>query len=109
MDAIIEKLKTHGVPRSKMWPKVRKEYLKKHPKCFVCLGTKKITVHHRRPFHTHPELELDFKNFLTLCENDKNGINCHLAFGHLGNFKSWNENVIEDAALWRKKLLNRPF
>ena len=27
--------------RSKQWPKVRKEYLKKHPKCFICLGIKK--------------------------------------------------------------------
>jgi 5-methylcytosine-specific restriction enzyme A len=100
--------KTHGVPRSRKWPKVRGEYLKKHPKCFVCLRTTKINCHHKKPFHKYPELELDPSNFISLCENDKGGINCHLAFGHLGNFKSWNEDVEEDVKIWRDKILNRP-
>lgn len=94
--------------RSTKWRGVRAEYLKKHPKCFVCLGTKKVEVHHRRPFHVHPELELDLNNFITLCENKKDGINCHLAFGHLGNFKSVNVNVGDDSKIWRSKLLSRP-
>ena len=94
--------------RSKQWPKVRKEYLKKHPKCFICLGIKKLNVHHIKPFHKQPELELNPTNFITLCENNKGGINCHLFVGHLGNFKSWNENVIEDAKIWRMKILTRP-
>lgn len=104
----LEKQKTHGVPRSKEWPKVRKEYLKLHPKCFVCLRKTKINVHHIKPFHLHPLLELEPSNFISLCENNKGGINCHLAFGHLGNFKSWNVNVREDTKAWRLKILNRP-
>jgi 5-methylcytosine-specific restriction enzyme A len=104
----IEKEKCAGKKRSREWPKVRKAYLKEHPKCFVCLGTKKLNVHHCQVFHLHPELELDPKNLITLCENDKGGINCHLAFGHLGSFKSWNENVREDTKTWRLKILNRP-
>lgn len=104
----IEKQKTHGKKRSQEWPKARKAYLKIHPKCFVCLGTDKLNVHHKQPFHLNPELELDPKNFITLCETKKKGINCHLAFGHLGSFKSFNKDVVEDTKTWRLKILNRP-
>ena len=94
--------------RSGKWRAVRATYLKKHPRCFVCLGTKKVEVHHKLPFHLHPARELDPNNLITLCENDDDGINCHLAFGHLGNFKSYNAEVAADAAIWRKKILTRP-
>lgn len=104
----IEKTKTQGKKRSSEWPKVRAQYLKQHPKCYVCLGTVKIQVHHVKPFHLHPELELDRKNLITLCENKKGGINCHLAFGHLGSFKSINQAVRDDTKVWRLKILNRP-
>jgi 5-methylcytosine-specific restriction enzyme A len=100
--------KIQGKKRSNKWPSVRRAYLKKHPKCFVCLGIKKIEVHHKKPFHLHPELELDPTNLITLCENEKNGVNCHLLFGHLGNFKSLNENVEDDTKNWRGKIMNRP-
>lgn len=94
--------------RSSRWPAVRRAFLKKHPRCYVCLGKKKVEVHHKRPFHVHPELELDENNLITLCENKADGINCHLAFGHLGNFRSVNEDVERDAEIWRVKLLTRP-
>lgn len=94
--------------RSDKWPTARKDYLKDHPNCAVCGGDKKLEVHHKRPFHIHPELELDPNNFITLCENDKNGVNCHLLVGHLGNFKSVNLSVETDAAEWKKKIINRP-
>ncbi len=61
--------------RSGHWPTVRKDYLKDHPNCAVCSGNKKCEVHHKKPFHTHPELELEPTNFITLCENDKDGVN----------------------------------
>lgn len=104
----IEKLKTAGKKRSKDWPKTRAAYLKKHPKCFICLGVIKCEVHHIKAFHAHPELELDPTNFITLCENKRGGLNCHLAFGHLGNFQSINESIHEDAAEWRVKIKTRP-
>ena len=84
-------------PRSDKWPKARKEWLQGHPACAVCDGRKKLEVHHKKPFHLHPDLELDPSNFITLCEKKEDGVNCHLLFGHLGNFRSYNENVAKDA------------
>jgi hypothetical protein len=95
-------------PRSDKWPTARKDYLKDHGTCTVCGGTKNLEVHHMKPFHVHPEFELDPTNFITLCEADDNGLNCHLLVGHLGDFKSVNLNVKEDAALWFTKLSTRP-
>ncbi|MCF7835793.1 MAG: HNH endonuclease [Candidatus Marinimicrobia bacterium] len=90
--------------RSSQWPKVRQEYLKNNPKCAVCGGTKKCEVHHVLPFHLFPELELDLKNLITLCECKKYGVNCHLFMGHLGNYKKFNYNIDEDAIIWNKRL-----
>lgn len=94
-----------GSKRSSYWPTVRKEFLKEHPHCAVCGGTKKVEVHHKVPFHMAPERELDVTNLITLCEIKKKGVNCHLLFGHLGNYKRVNETVEEDAARWREKLV----
>jgi hypothetical protein len=94
--------------RSSHWPAVRKNHLALHPFCAVCGGTEKLEAHHQKPFHVHPELELEPSNLITLCEANRGGINCHLAFGHLSNFKSWNESVAEDAAAWAVKLATRP-
>lgn len=94
--------------RSSKWPSVRAEYLKTHNSCAVCNGTKSLEVHHIKPFHVKPELELDPTNFITLCEAGTNGINCHLLVGHLGNFKSVNLTVVEDAQTWNKKIAERP-
>jgi 5-methylcytosine-specific restriction enzyme A len=94
--------------RSGAWPRVRAEHLKAFPACAVCDRAHKVEVHHVLPFHLHPDLELDPANFITLCEDDYDGVNCHLFFGHLGNFKSFNENVLSDAAIWRQRIANRP-
>jgi hypothetical protein len=94
--------------RSPEWPATRKAHLADHPQCEVCGGTKSLEVHHILPFHLHPELELDDKNLITLCESDENGVNCHLFFGHLGDFHSYNCSVVSDSPLWREKLRNRP-
>lgn len=90
--------------RSSRWPKVRNEHLLKHPCCEVCGGKKFLNVHHIKPFNTNPELELEPSNLITLCEAEKKGVNCHLWFGHLGNFKTINPNVIDDTLLWKLKL-----
>ena len=83
-----------GAIRSGKWPTVRKRHLESHSACEVCRGTAKLEVHHIRPFHLHPDLELDPSNLVTLCEALKDGVNCHLLFGHLGNFKSFNDDVL---------------
>lgn len=94
--------------RSGEWPAVRARHLKLFPTCAVCGGTKKLNVHHIKPFHLHPELELDPKNLITLCEALKGGANCHLLFGHLGNFKSFNVEVKADTTSWFRKIATRP-
>jgi 5-methylcytosine-specific restriction protein A len=105
----IKQDKEQGKKRSSLWSKARKDFLAKNPNCAVCGASKgKLEVHHIKPFHLHPELELDPTNFITLCENKNDGVNCHLLFGHLGSFKSLNENVVSDAALWNKKIKSRP-
>ena len=92
--------------RSGHWATVRKLHLEKCPSCQVCGGTEKLEVHHIQPFHLNPDLELHPENLVTLCESGKGGLNCHLAFGHLGNFKQFNPEVQADAFTWCRKLLD---
>lgn len=94
--------------RSGKWSTVRGRHLMSNPCCAVCGGTKKLQVHHKKPFHLQPELELDPGNLITLCEVDRGGVNCHLFVGHLGNFKAFNPTVAEDATAWRQKIESRP-
>lgn len=93
-----------GAKRSSKWREVKAKHLKEHPKCAVCESTSKLEVHHVVPFHLAPDLELNPENFITLCENKKYGINCHLLIGHLGNYKRTNLNVKGDAAEWNIKI-----
>ena len=90
--------------RSSKWPRERNKYKKKHPRCAVCGSKKKVEIHHIIPFHYAPDLELDPKNFMSLCENKKYGINCHLLIGHLGNYKKFNINCELDSLIWKGKL-----
>lgn len=98
-----EKQKLCGSARSPKWPEFRKNFLK-GKSCAVCGGVDMLELHHIKPFHLHPELELDPNNVLPLCESQKNGVTCHLFIGHLGNYKSINPDVIEDARLWSHKM-----
>lgn len=95
-----------GVKRSDRWPEVRSEHLKMEPICQCCGGKNKLQVHHKKPFHLNPELELNPNNLITLCEDGSH--NCHILFGHLRNFKSYNPNVVEDVKTWVDKVKNRP-
>ena len=94
--------------RSKDWRKVRAEHLKEQPVCQVCGGIDKLEVHHIEPFHLAPTRELDPDNLVTLCESKKHGVPCHLFFGHLGNYRSFNTTVNPDAKHWRRKLEAKP-
>lgn len=95
---------TPGMRRSSKWRKVRGLYIEEHNECFVCKLKTKLEIHHLVPFHIAPHLELDIHNLMTLCENKKWGINCHLLIGHLGNYQRVNINCELDAFTWRKKL-----
>lgn len=111
LHALIDQLKgkiPFGVYRSNKWPSIRDRYLFYHPKCVSCLSTKKLTVHHIIPVHVDVSKELDENNLVTLCESKRFGINCHLALGHLGLWKSYNDQVIFDAQKWLEKIKRRP-
>jgi 5-methylcytosine-specific restriction protein A len=97
-----EKAKTQGKKRSAHWSSVRNAHIDKQPNCQVCGGSKDLQVHHVQPFHEHPELELDPNNLITLCES---GTNCHLNYGHAGNFRGYNPEVVADAVVWSGKFL----
>jgi 5-methylcytosine-specific restriction endonuclease McrA len=81
--------------RSPRWPAARDKYLKKVGKCEACGSTVDLQVHHVKPFHLHPDLELDPTNFISLCMDTNE---CHLNIGHGDSFKAYNPNVREDAA-----------
>jgi 5-methylcytosine-specific restriction protein A len=80
--------------RSNKWPAVQAKHLLDNPCCAACGSLRKLNVHHMKPFHLHPELELDPDNLITLCmDND-----CHILIGHGDNFKAYNPLVKEDSA-----------
>jgi 5-methylcytosine-specific restriction endonuclease McrA len=89
--------------RDPQWDGVRKQHLKKENLCQACLTKDNLEVHHIIPFHLRPDLELDPANLITLCAQK-----CHLLFGHLMNYKSYNSNVIEDCKKMQENIKNRP-
>lgn len=92
------------VTRGSGWSKVRKAHVKKYPYCAACGGTRKLEVHHKQDYSTAPELELDPDNLITLC---RAGTQCHLTFGHLGNWKSINPMVETDSIWFLEKVKER--
>ena len=103
---VIEGKASIGHKRSSQWPTVRKHHIEKNPKCALCEGESKLEVHHIKPFHEHPELELEPTNLITLCESYSYGICCHRTVGHLGDYKKINPDVVKDVEIWNKKLTN---
>lgn len=97
--------------RSPLWPRVRNEHLAREPECLACgcRERKLLNVHHILPFSWPggKELELVRNNLVTLCESPTH--HCHLYVGHLGDFRSRNPNVLEDAKTWRAKIESRPY
>lgn len=96
----------YGSARSSLWPTVRDRFLEGKV-CAVCGGAELLTAHHRKPFHTHPELELAVENLVPLCEAKRYGVNCHLLFGHLGNFRRINPDLDKDIRTWSVRFSQR--
>lgn len=86
----------YGKPRHPKWPAVRLEHLNKHRACEVCDTTENCQVHHIKPFHIFPELELISSNLITLCEKH------HFEWGHLGNWRNWNPYIWHDIRKYKK-------
>lgn len=82
--------------RSPHWPAFRANYFKEEGcYCHYCGSVKDVELHHIQPYHLHPELELVRSNVIGLCESF--GTNDHLHIGHLGDWKSYNPRVREQA------------
>jgi hypothetical protein len=99
-------IKKAKLKRNSKWWAVRSEHLKHCAACVVCRSTNDVQVHHKKPFHLFPELELDPLNLISLC--GEGGHNCHLVFGHLCDFSSYNEEIDQDAKRMYKKIIKRP-
>lgn len=98
----------YGISRSPKWPGVERAHLLSQPRCMCCApGTNTsagLQVHHMFPFHYcvalgRPDLELDERNLITLCEDEASrpGQDHHLIVGHLDDFQSSNLDVAVDA------------
>jgi len=103
---------THTVARSSHWPTVRKHYLELNPTCAACGASsaeEHLEVHHVKPFHLDPSLELLPENLITLC---RTGRDDHFHIGHdpdgpgplKPSWKSENKNVRQDSANLLKRL-----
>lgn len=90
--------------RSSKWSSFAKEVIKDHPYCSSCGDTRQLHVHHIKPFHLYPELELEKDNVIVLCMKFK----CHFIVGHLKNWKSWNNHVKEMAQNTLQMIKLRP-
>lgn len=97
----------HGITRSSHWPAVERAHLHRQPRCVACPPgwTGSPQVHHIFPFHYcvalgRPDLELDDRNLVTLCqtEKDRPAEDHHLLIGHLDSFQSSNLVADADAA-----------
>lgn len=99
-------LRVPKVLRSPLWAGVRRAHLRQNPTCACCGTYEHCEVHHIKPVHIAPELELEPKNLVTLCASPSH--NCHLWIGHLGSWLSWNTTVIRDASRMLSRIRTRP-
>ena len=97
----------HSEARSPQWAKVRATHLELHGQCEACGQSDSLNVHHVVPFHNDPSKELDPDNLITLCTDGPGHMNCHLLFGHGGNFKCHNPTVREDVKVVREILSHK--
>ena len=91
-----------GNKRSAAWKGLRNKIVNEVGMCEVCGKDTNLVLHHKIPFHVNPSLELEESNLIVLCENDN--LNCHLIFGHLGNWNKYNSDIDHDVKVWKDKL-----
>lgn len=85
--------RAQGATRSPKWRRVERAHLQIQGWCKNCGGVVALQVHHMMPFHLDLAKELDPANLITLCEDAKDGVECHLHVGHLGNWKTYNPAI----------------
>ena len=94
-----EAFQTQGSRRHPLWQSCRDNFVK-NKKCSVCCSDKDLEVHHKKPVHEYPELELEEKNLVVLCSR------CHFFIGHLYNYATYNDDV-DNAILYFRLLIKR--
>lgn len=98
-----DSLRLFGSKRDPRWAQFRREIIfQRGYKCEATGKTENIELHHCKPFHKYPELELDPDNVILL----ERGV--HFDIAHLCSWRSWNKDIKEDARKLREKIANRP-
>ena len=69
--------------------------------CAACGSRTRVRPHHVVPVSVDPSRLLDPHNLLSLCESYAEGVNCHLFFGHGGDWSTYNPNAVRDAFEYR--------
>ena len=82
--------------RAGQWARVRREHLELEPVCIACGRDDELEVHHIKPYHAEPSLELDPANLATMCRD------CHYSVAHAYDWKSWRPDVRRLVAALRK-------
>ena len=96
--------RTFGALRSSQWKIVRRINIKDYCElCEVKGGLlRPLELHHVKPYHLFPELELEPSNFITVCRP------CHLRYAHLSSFHSYCLDIKELAREWQERRRDRP-
>lgn len=92
------------VARSHLWPALREKHIRLNPYCKACGSKQKLEVHHRLPYSLYLEKELDPSNLMTLCCDGPGGIDCHLLWGHCGDWRAYNPKVEHYSAVAKRML-----
>jgi len=86
---------------TRRWKATAARFLRENPTCAACGSHVRVRPHHVVPVSVDPSRENDFTNLLPLCESYTQGVNCHLFFGHGGQWDHWNPNAVADAFNFR--------
>lgn len=92
----------YSAPRSPKWEGLVEEILKEFKTCACCGTENHLEVHHIKPFHLFPALELEKTNLIVLCRPH------HFDRGHYCNWESWNPHVARDCRSWLARIKSRP-
>lgn len=77
-------------------------WLHEHPACAACGRTADVIVHRIVPSALKPNLDLEPRNFITLCRQP-----CELVFGCLLNHHCYNKDVVTLAEQYRRAVRTR--
>lgn len=93
--------------RARGWTSLRNEWIASHSTCACCGIDTQLAVHHVKPLHLFPELELDDTNLITLCQRPERF--CHYIFGHFFDWMAYNPDIKRFAPLMLKRIQNKKY